>query len=398
MIQGDAARSCAMFPATASAVPPGDAASAVATAGIDDMDPKTALNHFCQRYSRRPVTKNDIVYTLNKFGQQYQAIVTLNCVNGEQYAGESRSHPKDAEKAAAHQAVLAHRETLASLPPALSKDPLRKKKARPTAAEQGTSGPKDGEKSGSETDANPALTPKVKLNTLCMKITHNYLKKGETVYECKQVIGGFQATVKLRCLPGEWSSNVWAGEVCRRKAAAEQSAANIALEQISSDASLMEIANQPPDKGKGRGLKGKLGSGKGWKAMSLYGMPFQGMGYPGKGRGGRESWSWGWNDVGWGMPPWSGPDLPRERITTEAVTGEVIEWKDKYGWIRPHEPPNHPAAQKRNGKLYLSRCDSVQSGTGDGPIALAPGTLVSFHIYVDLSGLGAEEVQVLGKA
>merc|ERR1719162_2657641 len=31
----------------------------------------------------------------------------------------------------------------------------------------------------------------------------------------------------------------------------------------------------------------------------------------------------------------SGPNLPRSRITEEPVTGEVIAWKGKYGWIQP---------------------------------------------------------------
>merc|ERR1711971_1134096 len=65
----------------------------------EETDSKTSLNHFCQRYVGRPVTKFDIVYTLNKYGMMYQAIVTLNCINGEQYAGESRPTPKEAEQA-----------------------------------------------------------------------------------------------------------------------------------------------------------------------------------------------------------------------------------------------------------------------------------------------------------
>ena len=29
----------------------------------------------------------------------------------------------------------------------------------------------------------------------------------------------------------------------------------------------------------------------------------------------------------WGAP--SGPNLPRERVTTEPVVGEVVDWKDR---------------------------------------------------------------------
>merc|ERR1719343_1190017 len=79
---------------------------------------------------------------------------------------------------------------------------------------------------------NPCITPKTKLNSLCMKIAKRYLQKGETVYESNKVAGGFQATVKLIALPGEWAGRCWAGEVCSTKQKAEQSAASIALDQI----------------------------------------------------------------------------------------------------------------------------------------------------------------------
>lgn len=54
----------------------------------------------------------------------------------------------------------------------------------------------------------------------------------------------------------------------------------------------------------------------------------------------------------------SGPHLARERISTEPVTGEVLEWKGsastavgvgmpgKYGWIKPTVPIDHPMADR----------------------------------------------------
>ena len=47
----------------------------------------------------------------------------------------------------------------------------------------------------------------------------------------------------------------------------------------------------------------------------------------------------------------TGPNLPRTRITEQPVTGEVAEWKGKYGWIMPAVPVEHP---KWKGKLYIS--------------------------------------------
>mmetsp|Transcript_12071 Transcript_12071/g.22110 ORF Transcript_12071/g.22110 Transcript_12071/m.22110 type:complete len:475 (+) Transcript_12071:127-1551(+) len=81
----------------------------------------------------------------------------------------------------------------------------------------------------------------------------------------------------------------------------------------------------------------------------------------------------------------SGPNLERERITTEPVTGEVLEWKGKYGWIQPTIPPEHEKAVRHGGRLYISMTDLV------GCEELTQGSLCQFHIFVDANGLGAEE-------
>jgi len=119
------------------------------------------------------------------------------------------------------------------------------------------------------------------------------------------------------------------------------------------------------DKGKGKGCKGF----KGFKGK--YGMSKGGKGCFGKGRRGGPS----------------GPNLPRERVTQEPVTGEVAEWKGKYGWIVPTEPLDHALAQKHKGKLYVSMSDLMSGAT-----ELTPGSLCQFHVFQDASGLGAEEV------
>jgi len=320
-------------------------------------DPKTELNHFCQRYCQRPVTKADISYTTNKFGNQYQSIVKLDCIQGQEYAGHLCLNQKEAEKSAAEQAVMAFRPQMASLPPPASKDP-KKKKERPrlTPAELAAKKAKQAEEG-----ENPAVTPKTKLNALVMKIAKRYLQKGETIYETKTYAGGgHQATVQLKALPGEWGNRVWAGHVSSTKQKAEQSAAEIALKQIGEDSEMVAEAAKPKGVGKGKG-KGK---GKGFGFM----------------------WGgWDWNMM-WGGP--SGPNLPRERVTEAAVIGEVVEWKDSFGWVKSDAPIDHPSAKQRDGKLYVSKKD-VTSGT------MATGCKVSFQVYKDAQGLGAEEVQVL---
>merc|ERR1719512_498273 len=110
------------------------------------------------------------------------------------------------------------------------------------------------------------------------------------------------------------------------------------------------------------------------------------MGFGGKGGG----WDMGFGGKGKGKKgprgP-SGPNLPRERITKEQVTGEVVEWKGKYGFVKPTVPVEHPKAEARGGKIYVSMSDLV-----GGASELTPGTLCQFHVYSDSSGLGAEEV------
>lgn len=82
----------------------------------------------------------------------------------------------------------------------------------------------------------------------------------------------------------------------------------------------------------------------------------------------------------------SGPNLPRTRVTQEPITGEVLEWKGKFGWVQPSEPIDHPLATRREGKVWVS-CGDLQ-----GVEELTVGSLVQFHVYSDASGLGGEEV------
>merc|ERR1740138_1584403 len=96
---------------------------------------------------------------------------------------------------------------------------------------------------------------------------------------------------------------------------------------------------------------------------------------------------WGKGDKGKGKRRPGGPGLPRARITEQPVTGEVAEWKGKYGWITPTVPVEHEMAQKNQGRIYVSMSD-----LSGGLTALTAGSLCQFHVFSDASGLGAEEV------
>jgi len=82
--------------------------------------------------------------------------------------------------------------------------------------------------------------------------------------------------------------------------------------------------------------------------------------------------------------------LPRTRISSEKFTGEVIEWKGKFGWVKPSEEIEHEKASKHDGKLFVSMND-LEGGLTE----LTPGATVEFHIWEDKSGLGADEVAEL---
>merc|ERR1711953_1267841 len=127
------------------------------------------------------------------------------------------------------------------------------------------------------------------------------------------------------------------------------------------------------DWSKGSGVYGKSGVGK--LAKSILSLGKSGVLGKGKGKKGKK-------DRG----P-SGPNLERTRITEDPVTGEVKDWKGKYGWITPTVPVEHEMAVKHKGELYVSMTDIVS-----GETELTKGSLCQFHVFVDANGLGAEEV------
>mmetsp|Transcript_36680 Transcript_36680/g.86101 ORF Transcript_36680/g.86101 Transcript_36680/m.86101 type:complete len:313 (-) Transcript_36680:99-1037(-) len=308
------------------------------------MDFKQELNQFLQKHCKRPLTKTDITYTVSKYGTQFQAIVRLNCVNGQEYAGHLMADAKAAEKSAAQQAIEAN-ATLVEAAKTAPADKKRQAQKPPISAEE-----REAKKAKQEAGENPAVTPKTELNSLCMKIIGRFLKKGETVYVCNKIGMQYQATVQITSLPDEWGQRAWAGHLCANKQKAEQSAAEIALGDIKGDEKLQELASQFKGKGKGKGK---------WDMQAMWEM--------------MNNW-WTWNNT-------------RERVIEEDVLGELIEWKGHYGWVKTDHDFEHEAKGMRDGKIYMHRKDIEGQ-----PEALAEGQKVKFKLYADGSGLGAEEV------
>lgn len=263
-------------------------------------------------------------------------------MEGQEYAGEVCDNAKDAEKSAAQQAMQAYAAVIQSLP-----EGKKPKKKQPAEGGAGAIPPEE----------NPALTDKVRLNALYMKIIKRPLQKGETLYETREMgLGkspsGYQSTVRFPCLPGEWGTKVFAGQVCQQKQGAEQSAAGMALAAMLADPEMSAVCNAK--------------------------VPKNQTSDEGKSKGGKKTKGWG--------PTQTGPNLARESITEAPVSATVVEWKGTFGWVKLVEPIDHPAASKHGGKVYLHKQDLK-----DGKESLEQGSTVLVNIYSDPSGLGAAE-------
>ncbi|CAJ1400079.1 unnamed protein product [Effrenium voratum] len=301
-------------------------------------DYKTELNQFLQRHCKKPLTKSDIVYTCSKFDAQCQAIVKLNCLDGQEYAGHLCYDQKSAEKSAAEQALQAN-ILLVQATKAAAGAP---KRANPSAEDPAA------KKARLENAANPADNAKTELNSMIGKIAKKVLLKGETVYVANKIGAEFQATVQSSALPGEWAERAWAGELAPTKQKAEQSAAAQALQDIKADEELMAEANKSNPKSKGSGGGGWGSSKKAdWAKMMAMMKEFMK----------------------------SGGKALREPVGEDFVTGECVEWKGKFGWIKPDIPVEHDAAKWRDGKVWVSMKDLI------GVEELAEGQRVLFKIY-----------------
>jgi hypothetical protein len=64
--------------------------------------------------------------------------------------------------------------------------------------------------------------------------------------------------------------------------------------------------------------------------------------------------------------------------------GEVLTLLSHYGWFLVYGEVDHPSANKHDGHVYVSKQDFPEGK------ALAPGDVVSFYLYADDKGLGAE--------
>lgn len=357
---------------------------------------KTNLVELCQRYTGKSMDKGDITYTVSDFQGSFQATVKLDCINGQEFAGELCATQKDAEKAAAAQA-------LEGLAQDIGLGIGNKRKAE-----------------------GPQLIIKQKLREAVKQILARDLTETDVVFEVKPAAGGHTATLKIPTVPGMLGKRVFMGTPSPFKRDTMLTAASKALDAILADAELSskidlsKVKEQQPTKkaktassggqqqqqqqapkgnGKGQGMptpqmmemmmmmmmkgkgKGKFNQGDMTNMMNMMQM------MSGKGGGGG-SGSQGPATKKKAKKP-AGPDLPRERITQMPITGEIVDWKGKFGWIKPHEQIVHKVGSKNKGNVYVHSKDVADGKT------LEKGATVQFQAYADSSGLGAEEVLVL---
>lgn len=78
----------------------------------------------------------------------------------------------------------------------------------------------------------------------------------------------------------------------------------------------------------------------------------------------------------------------REVVSGSRVNGTIVEWKGNHGWVQPFYPVNHPDAAKKP-YIFMSVTDIEQELDDMNP-------LVSFVVYSDGTGLGAQEVRQAG--
>jgi hypothetical protein len=226
-------------------------------------DGKCALNQFCQLLVGRPIQKGDLVYSTQSFDEGYQGTVTVVCHEGQAYAGRVMTDKKAAEKSAAEMALSDLKARVPETQLAKSKKAAFKNKQQKQAS-------KSDVVIADEKLPPGAFTSKVELNSLLGRIIKRPLSKGEQLYDSQQCDGGFQATVTLSCLPGEWQGKAWAGKVCESKQQAEFSAAEMALQTLKELPEFQALALLPakrtassgPPQKKQKGSKGSKG-GKG---------------------------------------------------------------------------------------------------------------------------------------
>jgi len=155
-----------------------------------------------------------------------------------------------------------------------------------------------------------------------------------------------------------------------------------------------KAANKPGAKATGKGVAAKSPH---QTAFQKKGSAPQGQagGKGGKGDNGGKGGKWGnagkGGKGGKGNKPgggWQDREGKREMVHDEPLLGTIVDWKGKWGWLKPHDTIDHPLAKKHHGDLYLKQEDVETEIEGVGAV-------VQFMLYEDKQGLGAANVMAV---
>eukprot|EP00429_Kryptoperidinium_foliaceum_P098354 CAMPEP_0176235282 /NCGR_PEP_ID=MMETSP0121_2-20121125/26758_1 /TAXON_ID=160619 /ORGANISM="Kryptoperidinium foliaceum, Strain CCMP 1326" /LENGTH=318 /DNA_ID=CAMNT_0017574699 /DNA_START=164 /DNA_END=1120 /DNA_ORIENTATION=- len=317
-----------------------------------------------------------------RFGQQHQATVTINALDGVQFAGEVAANPKAAEQAAAKIVLDNYAEEVALI---MSKANASKNKKKRKANEiliDPAEAVATGGLSALLGTAGAIDNAKVKLNNALMRLVRRPVSKGDVNFHTVQTAVGFQCTISMPCLPGDWGGLAWAGEVASKKKQAEENAAQQAVNAIEADPEMMaqimmSISRSQASAGKSK--RARWGE-EDWSGMSPHmaaamAQYSQSISSPCGGKGAASAAS---------------APVPRIRITSVPVSGVICEWAGSYGWIKPYEPIKHDSARLTEGRIHLDAAHWKHEA-----IPPAEGTIVQCHVYEDPAGLSADDVTPL---
>jgi len=388
---------------------------AVAMSG-NEGNHKNTLNGILQRITALSMGKDDIAYETVKHEDEYQCTVTMMCLDNKQVSGEMSADSKASEQNAALQAIEALQGEFKGLGHSveLSERSFDIPESVQLAAVQAGLCPTKEEATDAMTDFNI----KAMLSAVVKKVLDRNAEKGEIVYDFEQASLAdrlYVAKMKIPNLPNKLGQTTWSSKPSPFKRDAQLDAILQAMDAILSD----EIAANIDLEGAVRSASDKKKSdkrrtkdSKQLASSGPLGIGGKG-GSKGKGKKGDSGWEWDMmnmmmtmmykgmekgfkgKDMGFGKGKGKGKDKgkgktkgPRTRIEEELATGDVVEWKGKFGWIQPHMPVPHADAEKNGGRLFVSGMDAP-----DG--SLDEGQTVTFNIYSDGNGLGAENVSVM---
>jgi len=74
-----------------------------------------------------------------------------------------------------------------------------------------------------------------------------------------------------------------------------------------------------------------------------------------------------------------GHKLPRTRLTDHMVTGELVEWKGKFGWLKADVAIAHENLDLNGGRIFLSVSDIQEQEPHSQTIAFCPGKMGIRH-------------------